>query len=261
MKSIHNALFQLRWSLIHRGLRETLRHAYHRIAGHTLANLNYPIHSFDLQHNVDTSGMLDALQLDSPHPHSVYTTAYHGTPPSQLRAILARWLATPPIHPIQNYTFIDLGCGKGRAVLLATQLPFKEVIGVELNPNLAQIAADNLKIWQATARACGSARILCQDASLFPLPNGPCLIYLYNPFAKPIVQQLIEHIASSHPRDLDLLYFTPDSGNLFALHPTFRTLWTESIPISQDDAATEPVTDIEDLCSAFRYTNTPNSKR
>jgi SAM-dependent methyltransferase len=254
MNKASTILFKLRWHLIHRGPRETLRLILRQLTGHPDPPHTYPIHPFDLQYGLDTSGLLDALQLNTRHPHAVYTTAYHGIPPSRFRSILNRWLATPPQHPIQNYTFIDLGCGKGRAVLLASQLPFKEVIGVELNPTLAQTAADNLRIWQSAGHATSPARILCQDATEFTLPPTPCLIYLYNPFAPPIVHRLIQHIEHSHPTPLDVLYFTPDSGHLFAQHPSFLPLWTEHIPISPEDSAAEPVTDVEDLCSAFRRT-------
>jgi hypothetical protein len=249
MQTLRTLLFELRWSLIHRGSGDTLRHALRRLTNRTDPPLTYNIHPFDLQHNVDTSGMLNALQLNS-----LYTTAYHGIPPSRFRAILSAWIATPPQHPIQTYTFIDLGCGKGRAVLLATELPFKEVIGVELNPGLAQTAADNLDIWQSDGRAHSPARIFCQDATDFQLPTNPCVIFLYNPFAEPLVHRLIQRLATAPSEALDILYFTPDSGHLFAQHSSFTTLWTTPIPISPEDATAEPITEVEDLCIAFRRT-------
>ncbi len=254
MQMLRTTLFKLRWSLIHRGLRGTLRQTLRRLTGRTDPPLTYNIHPFDLQHSTDTSGTLTALELASRHPNAVYTTAYHGIPPSRFRNLLSLWLATPPQHPIQNYTFIDLGCGKGRAVLLAAELPFKQVIGVELNPALAQIAADNLNTWQAAGHSTCPASIFCQDATDFILPDNPCLLYLYNPFAEPVVHRLIQHIASSHPHALDILYFTPDSGHLFDQHPDFRPLWTAAIPISPDDSAAEPITEVEDICSAYRWT-------
>jgi SAM-dependent methyltransferase len=171
--------------------------------------------------------------------------------------MLDLWLTTPPQRPLSEYTFIDIGCGKGRAVMLASQLPFKEAIGVELNPALAQTAAANLKIWHSTNQSTCPTRILNQDATTFTLPTTPCIIYLYNPFSINVVQKLIQQLDQSfthHPRPLDILYFTPDSGHLFAQHPHFETLWNASIPISPEDALVEPPISVIDQCTAYRFT-------
>ena len=57
-----------------------------------------------------------------------------------------------PIAPIDAYTFVDLGAGMGRAMLLAADYPFRAVVGVELHPTLARIARANLAIWRAAKR-------------------------------------------------------------------------------------------------------------
>src|SRR6185503_12151373 len=41
-------------------------------------------------------------------------------------------------------TFIDFGCGKGRVVHQAARWPFRRVIGVEVSPELAEIARAGL---------------------------------------------------------------------------------------------------------------------
>ena len=45
----------------------------------------------------------------------------------------------------RNFTFIDLGSGKGRALLLASAYPFRRIVGVELLPALNRIAQENLE--------------------------------------------------------------------------------------------------------------------
>lgn len=256
MDSLHLTLRKLRWSLIHRGLKETLRLPARRLTEPPGPRFTPITHPFDTQYGVDTSGLIGGVHLASNHPHDIFTTAYYAIPPSRLRAMLDRWLATPPQPPIHHYTFIDIGCGKGRAVMLASQLPFKEAIGVELNPALAQTATANLKIWQSTGHPACPTRILNQDAATFTLPATPCLVYLYNPFTTHIMQQLIQHLDqtfTAHPQPLDILYFTPDSGHLFAHHPHFTTLWTTSIPISHEDSLVEPPISVTDQCTAYRH--------
>ena len=44
-----------------------------------------------------------------------------------------------------DLTFIDLGSGKGRAVLLASLYPFRRLIGVEFSPELTEVARLNVQ--------------------------------------------------------------------------------------------------------------------
>ncbi len=272
MSHLRNALFQTRWSLRHYGLRTTLKSVltHHRLP--VPPSLSYPTHPFDLSpgsvsatppdpyNQLDTSGFIPAHQLARGNSQSLNTTAYHAIPPSRFRSLMARWIATPPIEPLSRYTFIDLGCGKGRAVLLANQLPFLGILGIELDPTLARIAAQNLTHWQHTQpHPLPPTRILCDDAAAVALPGTPCVLYLYNPFHPTVVAQLLDHLRftlGDKPAPLDILYFTPAAGSLFAAHPCLQHLWTESIPISAADAAAEPITDVQDLCSAYRWVGT-----
>ena len=92
-----------------------------------------PQHPFDQIHGVETSGLIAAGNLITGHPNDSHVTAYYGVAPSILRTLIACWRDTPPPHPIHSYTFIDYGAGKGRAMLVASELPFRKVIGIELN--------------------------------------------------------------------------------------------------------------------------------
>ena len=111
-----------------------------------------------------------------------------------------RWRKSPPAFPTGNYSFIDLGAGMGRGLLLAAEMPFREVIGVELNPELAAIAAKNLAIWRASGRARCPMRVLTQDATEFEFPGNPCVVFLFNPFGATVLRRLVRRIESSVPR-------------------------------------------------------------
>src|ERR1700712_3883889 len=88
------------------------------------------VHPFDEIHGTETSGLVPAGHLVTGHPNDAHVTAYYGVAPSILRTLIDLWLATPPPHPISQYTFLDIGAGKGRAMLLASQLLFRQVIGI-----------------------------------------------------------------------------------------------------------------------------------
>src|SRR5580692_1825731 len=92
-----------------------------------LQPVDFPIHPFDEMHGVDTSGLVPARHLVTGHASDEHVTAYYGVAPSILRALIAHWRETVPPHPISSYTFLDIGAGKGRALLVASELPFRRV--------------------------------------------------------------------------------------------------------------------------------------
>src|SRR5947209_2929304 len=140
MGSLQVALAKAKWSLIHRGVWGTLGVAAERAMPWKRPRNQQYVHPFDRQYGVDTSGLISSVLLASGHENDLYGTAYYGIPPSRFRYVLNKWATWPPELPVEEYTFIDIGCGKGRAVLLATELPFREVIGVELSPALVETA-------------------------------------------------------------------------------------------------------------------------
>lgn len=166
-------------------------------------------HPFDEEFGMRTSGLVAGRHLKSGHQHDRHATAYYGVAPSVLHALLRRWQRSRPTAPIEHYSFIDLGAGMGRAVLLASQLPFRQVTGVELNPTLVRIARRNLTAWRSAGLALSPMKMICCDAVEFPLPAGPCLAFLFNPFGATVMRRLLKAWGRSlaEPgRQLDLIY-------------------------------------------------------
>jgi hypothetical protein len=130
------------------------------------------------------------------------------------------------------------------------------VVGVELHAALAGIAEANLAAWTAAGRAVCPVRILCGDATEFVFPDGPCLLYLFNPFAAPVMERLVERIEADfrgRPGMLDLIYFNPESGQLLEAHGGFELLWSGTVAMSEEDVAVDLVASAEDLCSVYRW--------
>ena len=97
-------------------------------------------HPFDVEFGVRTSGLVAGRHLKSGHRHDRHVTAYYGVAPSVFHALMGKWRKSAPAARMQETTFVDLGAGMGRAVLLASELGFKAVVGVELHPTLTRIA-------------------------------------------------------------------------------------------------------------------------
>ncbi len=200
-------------------------------------------HPFDEVFGVRTSGLVAGRHLKSGHPHDRHATAYYGVAPSVFRALLGRWQRSLPAAPIEHFTFIDIGAGMGRAVLLAAQLPFHQVIGVELNPALVRIARRNLAVWRSAGRARAPMKMICGDAVSFPLPAGPCLAFLFNPFGATVMRRLLKVWKRSlrdHTQPLDLIYVNNEQEHVLEIElmrrPGAARLFLGQIPRSRADA-------------------------
>lgn len=124
-----------------------------------------------------------------------------------------------------RFTFIDLGSGKGRALLMASQYPFRRVIGVELLPDLNSIAQQNILAFKHEAQRCFALESICQDAREYEFPAEPLLVYLFNPFVESGLEQVVGNLGQSlqeHPREVVVLYHNPLLENELASSPRFR---------------------------------------
>ena len=176
--------------------------------------------------------------------------------PSRFQQVMEYWIADESHPALEEYSFVDLGCGKGRAVMMASAFGFHEVVGVELHAALARIAEANVAVWSGAGRAVCPVRIVCRDATEFVFPAGACLLYLFHPFTAPVLERLIERIAAQfagRPGLLDLIYFNPEAGELLEKHGGFEVLWTGTVALSAEDALADSVASEGDLCSVYRW--------
>ena len=209
------------------------------------------VHPFDAEHGVETSGLIGGAALEGGHAHAVFSTAYFGVPPSRMRGVLGRWVGTGGGRPVGEYAFVDVGCGKGRALLLAAELPFREVVGIELDGELARLAGENVERWVGAGRARAPLRVICGDATEVDLPAGPLVVYLYNPFRAPVLRRLLGRL-ESRGGAVDVLYLYPEEEAVFGEFPRFERVWREGIGLAAEDVGVDEISAAEDPCSLYR---------
>jgi SAM-dependent methyltransferase len=127
----------------------------------------------------------------------------------------------------RDFTFIDLGCGKGRTLLMASDYPFRKIIGVELLPALHEIAQENLRQYKSVAQKCFALEAVCADGTAFPLPEDPLVIYLFNPFPESGMRQVaanLELTLRAHPRPVFVLYHNPLLEHTFSENAALRKI-------------------------------------
>jgi hypothetical protein len=118
---------------------------------------------------------------------------------------------------LAEFTFVDLGSGKGRVLLMASDYPFHQIVGVELLPALHQIAEQNLAQYRSDSQKCFDLKTVCGDAITFPLPPEPLVVYLFNPFPESGLRQAIANLERDlqmTPRAAYVLYHNPQLENI-----------------------------------------------
>jgi SAM-dependent methyltransferase len=112
----------------------------------------------------------------------------------------------------RDFVFIDLGSGKGRTLLMASDYPFRRIVGVELLPALHQAAQDNLSKYRSASQKCFTLEAICGDATEFSFPAQPIVLYLFNPFPESGLRRAIANLEQNlrdHPRAAYVLYHNP----------------------------------------------------
>jgi SAM-dependent methyltransferase len=227
------------------------------------------IHPFDQLHGTDTSGLIPGSVIAIGTKAKVEElTAYYGVAPSILHGLLDIWLHRTNPQPIEKTVFLDIGAGKGRALLLASQFPFARVDGVELNPILASVAQSNISLWDKDIEADALSPIVLHnaDATRHLLPREPTLAFLFHPFELPILKRFLRHIERSialNPRPFDLLYANAEHDSYLDHHPAFTRLWKGPVPMTPADhlADLAAIADQkeygstgDELCAIYRHT-------
>jgi SAM-dependent methyltransferase len=111
-----------------------------------------------------------------------------------------------------KFTFIDIGSGKGRTLLMASDFPFRRIIGVEILPDLHRIAEENVRKYKSDSQKCFAIETISEDARKFVFPPESMMLYLFNPLPEPGLVQLIANLEKSlsqHPRHVYVLYHNP----------------------------------------------------
>jgi SAM-dependent methyltransferase len=167
---------------------------------------------FDADHGVVTEALVFLGQLDPEAigPSIADATHYEPTPLADFAALLD----AVPVD-LASMTFVDLGCGMGRALLLAAQRPFRQVLGIEISPALCEIARDNLAAFDRDLLRCRDVRVVRGDAQSAGLPRGSLFVYLYNPFHGAVMQRVVERLATHATGRLVIAYHTPLERALF----------------------------------------------
>lgn len=127
--------------------------------------------------------------------------------PTELAAF-QEMMASLPID-FRQFTFLDLGSGKGRTLLMASDYPFRRIIGVELFGELHKAALQNIRGYRSAAGPSNTIEPIHADARDYQLPNEPLVIFLFNPLPELALSRVVQNLRRSlqeQPRPVWVLY-------------------------------------------------------
>jgi Methyltransferase domain len=177
--------------------------------------------------------------LDYDWDHSVDTTRSNvGFGTQFLTGLMARpyfatesWLFGQIMQAIpvdfSQFIFIDLGSGKGRVLLMASDYPFQRIVGVEFMPDLHHSAQANIARYSSDRQKRRRVEAICMDARDFQFPLDPLVVYLFNPFSEPTFARVLENLRRSleqAPRPVYIAYRFTEFENLLA-----QATWLEKV--------------------------------
>jgi SAM-dependent methyltransferase len=181
------------------GFRAALRDGFRLLARRRTVD------DFDLQHDTDTGGDIALWNFKIRSPNAYFGTRYQPTEEEDLADAIAFLYQEP-----KNFSFIDLGCGKGRTLIVAAKLGFKQVIGVEFAQELVEIARRNLTRMQIT-----NATVVQADAGEYRFPDGDIVVYLFNPFSDEVAQKVVSNLREAAFKRLYVIYAAPECAAVF----------------------------------------------
>jgi SAM-dependent methyltransferase len=210
------------------------------------------IHPFDRYYGTDTSGSAPAEALPADEHLRAQAFPYGGSQPSIVRRALEA------LPSVDWCTFLDLGCGKGRPLFVASEFPFRDICGVELSPRLAEIARRNAAIIARRYPQRTAVRLAVGDASTFPLPAGDLVLFLYHPFGAELIANVVAGveaaIAAEH-RSVYIVYYNPVCGYCFDASPLLRRRFARVLPYAAEEFGYGP--DKDDLVVIWQSAAAP----
>ncbi|MCA9072371.1 MAG: hypothetical protein KDA84_25775, partial [Planctomycetaceae bacterium] len=174
---------------------------------------------FDRRFQVSTAGMITPQELQLTPDQQAHAVEYWPTSNFRLGQILSQLGID---HA--KFTFIDLGSGKGRVLLMASEYPFQRAIGVELSDKLHTVALQNILAFRGD-RQCPNVESVCCDATRFRFPHDPLVLYLFNPFSQTILTKVVQNLLISldaNPRPVIVIYFNALHAAVFEAYDGFR---------------------------------------
>lgn len=161
---------------------------------------------FQKRYGLVTAGAIERKNIQAPGEHASFSEGYGVTRTRHFRKVMR----TLPI-PLGS-VFVDIGCGAGQVLLLASQYPFARVVGIELSPWLGRLAEANLKAMERHYVTVPDVECVIGDVASYEVKPDENVFFMCDPFRGKVMDEFLNNLKVSkqaHPRPIWLLYNHP----------------------------------------------------
>lgn len=185
---------------------------------------NDPLHEegFDKKHGTNTTNMMDFFEPQ----YIMNDQTFYQTMPSSKITETFEMLNTD----FDDYAFIDVGCGKGKPLLVASDYPFKKIIGIDIAAELINIAHSNINIYKKGELDTSRFELIHKSIEEYTIPEEKLVIHLFNPLNETLMETFLKQIEQSYKnyaREIIFIYVIPVHKEVF-----MQQDWLEEIPTS-----------------------------
>lgn len=163
---------------------------------------------------VDTGGHVPIRDMDVISDNFQDDYHYGATP-----RLMIRWIHRAIPGSKRDWTFVDVGAGRGRVMVEAAKQPYKQVVGIELVRGLKLDADANLAAMDPKTVKAEMVDNRLADATTFDVPAGPLVFYLANTLGGELLQRFLDHVLDHHATsgsEMLFFYMNPESPEVFA---------------------------------------------
>lgn len=218
-------------------------------------------HPFDREFGTDTSGQVSPDHLTADLALASQMQAYIGAQPSIVRRVLA-CLPDPT-----GYAFVDIGCGKGRPLVVASETRFASITGVEISSDLIRVARHNAATIARRFPTRTTIAVVEGNATEYRLGHDRVVLFYYHAFGRDALSTFVasmERQLGDRRRHVLFVYVNPVDADVLDASPSFSRWMTEAFPYAPEEIGFGP--DTHDTVAIWqsmpsRYAPLPSAAR
>jgi len=168
---------------------------------------------FELYYGLDTEAQLSLRDIQVTSANKLFGEDYQAAPYLPIRLLFKKIMHIIP----EKRSFVDYGCGKGRAMLIAAEHGIRIVKGIEFSPLMGQISKAIIKKYNKRAHNGTKFSVIEADVLDYKITAEDNIFFLFNPFNDVILDQVLDRIEKSlaiYPRFLIIIYVHPEHEHL-----------------------------------------------
>jgi SAM-dependent methyltransferase len=174
---------------------------------------------YDIRYGINTKGLVRLDDLGITSQNKMRNTGFRPTRVRPLKKLLNN-LEFP-----RNSVFVDLGCGKGKALVIAAEYGFKRVVGVEFSPVLCREAKEKISVYIRNQGINVDFEIIESDVCEYEIKDDENIFYLYDPFDDIVMRRVLRNLDISiekKKRKMWLIYNNPNFRTVIEEQGNFK---------------------------------------